>query len=365
MTAAVAAHGPSAFWYATRGAGATTTVLLTASVVMGIGEERGWRPGGSPRYAIAALHRTISMLALAMLAVHIVTTILDPFPRIGVLAAFVPYATDYRPLWMGLGAVAADLLVAVTITSLVRRRLGYQVWRGVHWAAYACWPVAILHGLGTGSDTKSTWMLALTIGSVGAVVLAVLARVARAGTPSPARVGAASAATLCVIGLAAWLPQGPLAHGWSRRAGTPASVLAAFNPPAAASARRTASTTASDPFDHTFTAGFAGPLREGTSSDGTAVVDLRLRLDGRPDGILRIRLGGTALPGGGLSMDRSAVTLGPPQRPTEYQGKVQFLQDAVLRAEVGSRDGRALRLKVNLSIAGGSVSGTLAGRPIA
>jgi hypothetical protein len=208
-------------------------------------------------------------------------------------------------------------------------------------------------------------MLALTIGSVGAVVLAVLARVARAGTPPPARIGAASAATLSVIGLAAWLPQGPLASGWARRAGTPASVLGAFNPPAA-SARRTASAAnTTDAFGHSFSAAFSGPLREGRSADGTAVVDIRLHLQGRPDGILRIRLGGSALPGGGLSMESSAVTLGPPGRPTEYQGKVQFLRDTVLRAEVGSADGRALRLRVNLAVDGGSVSGTVSGRPVA
>ena len=356
-----AAHGPSALWYATRGAGATTTVLLTASVVLGIGEERGWRPGSAPRYAVAALHRTISMLALTLLAIHVVTTLLDPFPKIAVLAVFVPYATDYRPLWMGLGAVAADLLLAVIVTSLVRRRLGYRAWRGVHWAAYACWPVAILHGLGTGSDTKATWMLALTFGSVAAVLVAVLARVARENTPSPARIGAAAAAALTVIGLAVWLPAGPLADGWARRAGTPASVVTAFDPPARP---RAAATTMSDAFAHAFSADFAGPVREGTSVDGTAVVDLRLRLRGQPDGVLRIRLGGSALPGGGLSMQRSAVTLGPPARPTEYEGKVQFLQDNFLRAEVGSTDGRAVRLSVSLSVDGGSVSGTVSGRPL-
>jgi methionine sulfoxide reductase heme-binding subunit len=361
MIAAVAAHGPSALWYATRGAGVTTTVLLTASVVLGITEERGWRLGGSSRYAIAALHRTISMLALAMLAMHIVTTLLDPFPKIAVLAAFVPFATDYRPLWMGLGAVAADLLLAVAVTSLVRRRLGYRTWRGVHWAAYACWPVAILHGLGTGSDVKSTWMLALTIGSVAAVLMAVLARVWRASTPSPARTGAVAAATFSIIGLAAWLPQGPLADGWAQRAGTPASVLAAFKPPAV---RRSSTAGDNDAFGRSFSAGFAGPLRQGTSSDGMAVVDLRLRLQGRPDGVLHIRLGGSALPGGGLSMQRSAVTLGPPGHPGEYRGKVQFLQDNVLRAEVGSADGRAVRLSIDLSVGDGSVSGTVSGRPV-
>jgi hypothetical protein len=139
-------------------------------------------------------------------------------------------------------------------------------------------------------------------------------------------------------------------------------VLAAFKPPAAAATR---SAPAGDAFGQTFSAAFTGPLREGTSANGTAVVDLRLHLQGRPEGILRIRLGGSALPGGGLSMDRSAVTLGPPERPTEYQGKVQFLQNTLLRAEVGSADGRALRLNVNLSVDGGSVSGTVSGRPLA
>lgn len=365
MIAAAATHGPSAFWYATRGAGATTTVLLTASVVLGITEERGWRPGGTSRYSIAALHRTISMLALAMLAIHIVTTILDPFPKIGIAAAFIPFGTDYRPLWMGFGAVAADLLIAITITSLVRRRLGYRVWRGVHWAAYACWPVAILHGLGTGSDVKSTWMLALTVLSVAAVALAVLARVARAATPGAARVGATSAAVLGIGALAFWLPQGPLADGWAKRAGTPASVLTAFNPRAPVTVTKRAKRPARDPFAHTFSEQFSGPLREGTSRDGSAVVDLNLRLQGTPDGVLHIRLGGQALPGGGLSMQRSAVTLGPPGQPNKYQGKVQFLQDNFLRSEVGSAEGSAVRLSVSLNVGGGSVSGTVSGRPLA
>jgi methionine sulfoxide reductase heme-binding subunit len=366
MIAAVAAHGPSPLWYATRGAGATTMVLLTASVVLGIGEERGWRPAKAPRYAVAALHRTISMLALVMLVVHIVTTIADPFPKIGIAAAFIPFATDYRPLWMGLGTVASDLLIALIITSVLRRRLGYRAWRAVHWAAYACWPVAILHGLGTGSDTKATWMLALTLASVAAVVMAVLARLARPGTSPRARIGGTSAATLSVIGLAVWLPGGPLGTGWAKRAGTPASVLTAFKPKVArATARTTVAKTVPDPFGRSFSASFTGPLREGTSAGGLAVVDLNLRLQGQPDGVLRIRLGGAALSGGGLRMDRSAVTLGPPGRPGEYQGKVDFLQNSELRAKVGSPEGHALRLDVSLSIDGSNVQGTVSGKPLA
>jgi hypothetical protein len=349
-----AAHGPSALWYATRGAGAMTLVLLTASVVLGIAEVRRWAPARAPHFAIAAMHRWVSLVAIALLAVHVVTTLLDPFPSIAVLNAGIPFVTSYRPLWIGFGTLASDLLVALVLTSLVRRRLGYRAWRGVHWLAYACWPVALLHGLGAGSDTKATWMLALTAACVVAVLVALGTRLVSPGTPAAMRTGAVAGAALGVLGLAAWLPQGPLARGWAGRAGTPRSVLEAFSPrPAAPPARR----AAADPLARSFSAALSGTIRNGVSAGGMGVVDLRLHLSGGPAGELRIRLGGQALPGGGLRMDRSAVTLGPPARPGEFQGRIQSLQNTVMSALVGSADGRALRLTVSLSLGGGSVSG--------
>src|SRR5260370_41126032 len=65
-------------------------------------------------------------------------------------------------MWLGLGAVAFDLMLALTVTSLLRTRLSYRSWRLVHWGSYLAWPVAVLHGLGTGSDTPVRWGLALT-----------------------------------------------------------------------------------------------------------------------------------------------------------------------------------------------------------
>jgi sulfoxide reductase heme-binding subunit YedZ len=357
---AAANHGPSTLWYATRGAGAMTLVLLTVSVVLGIGEVRRWQPVGAPRFAVAALHRTTSLLALALLAVHVVTTLLDPFPRIGLLSVAVPFATDYRPLWMALGTLASDVLVALVVTSLVRRRLGYRAWRGLHWLAYACWPVAVLHGLGTGSDTRSTWMLALTLACVGAVVVAVANRLAAPETRSAVRTGTAAVMVLSGLALAVWLSQGPLARGWARRAGTPPAVLAAFAPPAVVHPTRHAP---SDPLARPFSAGIAGTIHNGVSAGGTGVVDLSLRLTSGPPGVLRVRLGGQALPDGGLRMERSAVTLGPPADPARYQGRVEDLQDSRLRSLVGSADGRALRLTIDLSIGAGAVGGEVRGTP--
>jgi DMSO/TMAO reductase YedYZ heme-binding membrane subunit len=359
MTAAVS-HGPSALWYATRGAGATTLVLLTISVVLGICEVRRWQPGGVPRFAIAAMHRTISLLALALLAVHIVTTLLDPFPPIGVLNAAVPFVTDYRPLWTGLGTLASDMLVALAVTSLARRRLGYDAWRRLHWLAYACWPVALLHGLGNGSDADSTWMLALTMACVGAVVVAVGGRLA-ARPARPARGPVAGVLTLALVALVVWMAQGPLASGWARRAGTPAAVLAAFAPKAAPSPVRPA---AVDALAKPFTARVSGTIRSGVSSGGVNVVDLSMRLTGGPRGVLRIRLGGQPLAGGGLHMERSAVAFGPPGDPARYRGRIDFLHGTQLRALVGSAGGRAVQLSLDLSLGRDRVGGQLRAVPV-
>ena len=364
-------HGPSALWYATRGAGAVTLILLTASVVLGIGEVRRWSPAGAPRFAVASLHRTLSLLGLAVLVVHVVTTLADPFPPIGLLTAVVPFATDYRPLWMGMGTLAADLVLALVLTSLVRRRLGYRAWRGLHWLAYACWPVAVLHGLGTGSDTKATWMLVLTLACVAAVVAAQANRLAARETPRPARAGAAAVMVAACLGLAVWLTQGPLAQGWARRAGTPASVLSAFAPKVAAApatavpAPRTAARhVREDALARPFTATLDGSLHKGLSSGGASVIDLSMRLHGGPSGVLRIRLGGSATQDGGLLMHESSVAMGPTADPGRYQGRIEFLDGTRLRAVVGSADGRAVRLDVDLSLGETTVAGRVHAAPV-
>jgi Ferric reductase like transmembrane component len=362
-----AAHGPSALWYATRGTGAIALVLLSISVVLGIGEVQAWRPAGAPRFAIAAMHRTISLLAVALLAVHVITTVLDPFPHIGALNAVIPFQTTYRPLWLGLGTIASDLLLALLLTSLVRRRLGFRVWRGVHWFAYACWPVALLHGIGAGSDTKATWMLALTLACVGAVLVTVGARLAAPATPQEVRIGAGVLAALAALALGIWLPQGPLARGWARRAGTPAHVLTAFAPAARAVRAAPVTRRAAPPPDalaRPFAATLAGSVSNGTSAGGVGVADLRMRLQGGPRGVLRLRLGGRPLPGGGLRMDRSAVTLGPPHDPARYSGRIQTLRDNILSALVSSPDGHAVRLTVELTLQGDSVGGQIRGTPV-
>jgi sulfoxide reductase heme-binding subunit YedZ len=222
----LAVSGPSAYWYLTRSTGAVTLILLTLTIALGVADVQRLSSHRWPRFVVDSLHRNVSLLAVLFLLVHILTSILDGFAHISLLDALVPFVGSYRPFWLGLGALALDLMLAITFTSLLRRRMGYSTWKATHWLAYACWPIALLHGLGTGSDVKSTWLLSLSIGCLAVVLIAVLARAA-AGWPGDARIRASAIATLGVFSLflALWLPNGPLASNWARRSGTPSSLL--------------------------------------------------------------------------------------------------------------------------------------------
>ena len=175
----LALNGPG-LWYATRATGLVTLLLLTASVLLGVMTAGRFSSDKWPRFLTVGLHRNISLLVLIFLALHIGTTVVDTYTSIPAAAAFVPFASSYKAPWLGLGAVAVDLLIVVVLTSLLRRRLGFRAWRRLHWLAYACWPLALAHGLGTGTDRKTLWVFAATLGCAAAVAVAATWRVVAA-----------------------------------------------------------------------------------------------------------------------------------------------------------------------------------------
>ena len=169
----LAATNSHALWYLTRATGLVSLLLLTGSVVLGIIGVKRWSSRHWPRFVTGGLHKNVSLLAVAFLAVHVVTAVTDSFVTITWLNVFVPFTGTYRPVWLGLGAVAGDLLIALIITSLARQFIGYRAWRAVHWAAYGCWPIALVHGIGTGTDARHGWALAMLLGSLGLVGAAI------------------------------------------------------------------------------------------------------------------------------------------------------------------------------------------------
>ena len=169
-------NGPM-LWFANRGTGVVLLLLLTFSVMMGVLSTArvSWRFW--PRMLSQGLHRNVSMLAVTFLAAHVVTAVVDTFVDIRWWQAFVPFGGTYKPVWLGLGALSLDLLIAVTVTSLLRHRMSHRPWRAVHVLAYAAWGMGLLHGIQIGTDSPSVWDAALNYGCIGVVSVAVIARV--------------------------------------------------------------------------------------------------------------------------------------------------------------------------------------------
>jgi methionine sulfoxide reductase heme-binding subunit len=175
----------TALWYTSRATGVVCLLLMTAVVLLGVLVTRQGRLPGLPRFAVTGLHRNLSLLAVLFLVIHVVTAILDPFVTIGWVATVVPLASPYRPVWIGLGAVALDLMAALVLTSLARARIGRRAWRAVHWLAYACWPLSLAHGLGSSGDLRSGPLLWLTAACAAAVAAALAVRAMTAARTVP------------------------------------------------------------------------------------------------------------------------------------------------------------------------------------
>jgi len=169
-------------WYTTRGAGAVTLILLTAVVGLGILTVLRVQSPSWPRFLTTGLHRNLALMTMVFLALHIVTSVVDPFTHLGWAAALIPFSSFYRTFWLGLGVVSFELLLAIVVTSLMRGFLGHHAWRAIHWLTYAAWPVGVLHGVGTGTDTLSAWMLAITAACIAAVGVAIFVRLTSGST---------------------------------------------------------------------------------------------------------------------------------------------------------------------------------------
>ena len=175
----------TALWYCSRATGVVLIVLLGAVMLLGLIINRQGRLPGLPRFAVTGLHRNLSLLSLLFLVVHIATAVGDGFVSIPWISGFIPFTSDYEAFWLGLGAVAVDLMLAVILTSLIRGRIKPSVWRVVHWSSYLMFPVMIAHSIGSSRDLQSGWLLGLTVSVTVLVILAAAIRATAELTATP------------------------------------------------------------------------------------------------------------------------------------------------------------------------------------
>jgi DMSO/TMAO reductase YedYZ heme-binding membrane subunit len=164
-------------WFANRGTGIVLLVLYTVVVVLGILSSSSRGPGRFvPAFVTQGMHRNLALLSMLLLGAHITTAVLDDYVDIRWFDALLPVGGLYRPIYLGLGALSLDLLIAIALTTALRRRIPERVWRRIHLLSYASWVAAVVHTIGIGTDVGTPWARWTLLGCVAAVVAAAVGR---------------------------------------------------------------------------------------------------------------------------------------------------------------------------------------------
>lgn len=193
-----------ALWTVVRASGTVDLVLLTLVVALGVTVIGHGSLRGTPRFVFQHLHRDASLFAVALLVGHVVAAVV--LVHLDVVPAVVPFASDTRRVYLGLGVLGADLMALIAVTSMVRRRLGLRGWRRLHVAAYVAWAAGVIHGAAPGTDRRVPWIAALDISCVAIVLAAVALRLSRQPRQHPFRLLAVGAGTaFALAGFVVWM----------------------------------------------------------------------------------------------------------------------------------------------------------------
>jgi DMSO/TMAO reductase YedYZ heme-binding membrane subunit len=354
--------GSALTWEVARAGGFVAYGLLTASVAIGLAVSLKWRSPRWTRFITTELHRFVTLLALVFIGLHTVAVVLDPFIRFAPAEVLVPFVSHYRPLWIALGIVGAYLVMAVYASEWIRPHIGYAWWRRFHYLAFVAFVLALIHGLGTGSDARTSW--AIVVYAASAVLVGALIGV-RALPPTGERghpIVALLAASALIVG-AYWTWQGPLQPGWNAIAnngngsgGTLAAVANADRP-IVTSTQPSATPTPSPGPPQAFSDTLSGQLAQ--VDDGSVVLSATLQSSND-----KLALQFRPTDDGRLRLDGATVTLSAPDGNT-CAGLVQGADNNALFAACRSAsNGSTWLLRMALTAdASGAVRGSIRATP--
>jgi hypothetical protein len=358
-------------WDVARAGGFTAYILVTLAIALGLILTLHWQSPRWPRLINSELHNFVTLLSLVFVGVHVLAVWVDPFTRFGWNEIFIPFASHYRPLWMALGIIALYLGIAIGITTWLRPHIGYRWWRRCHVLTLLIFALATVHGIATGSDTRTWWGMAIYTGSALLVGTLLWQRlhvpVSAQGRAHPIL---ATGMLLLVLAGTIWTVLGPLQPGWNAIAnngqGSGARTAAPVSP------QQSSTSSAAPAFTTPFRAVIQGTLTQtGPDAHGTVILRIDTTLSQGAQGTLQIVLQGqiSGDDEDGMNITASQVTLNAPAGGLRYVGPLtrlageqQWYMAALLTATGSS--GSQVEVQVAIHIAAsGQVSGMVAGIP--
>ncbi len=347
-------------WEIARAGGFMAYGLLTASVAIGLIVSLKWRSPRWTRFITTELHRFVTLLSLVFTALHTLMVAIDPFIKFSPLEVLVPFVSHYRPLWIALGIIATYLAIAVYFSERIRPFVGYAWWRRFHYLSFIVFALALIHGIGTGSDVRTPWAIGLYVTSVVLIGALILVR-AFPPTTEPAHPLPAAAAVVAILAVGLWAWTGPLQPGWNSIANNAQGSGGAIVNPAGAtpasggaeSPQPSATPFVRQPFADTI----SGQLVQ--SVDGSVALTAILRSSGD-----RLTLRFPSAPGGQPTIEGATVSLLAPNGDT-CTGPIQGAQgNALVAACQGASSGSVWQLQMTLTAGdNGAVRGSIDATP--
>lgn len=362
-------------WDVARAGGFTAYTLLTLSVAIGLALTLHWQTPRWPRLINSELHNFITLLALIFTGVHVLAVWLDPFTSFGWNEVFIPFASHYRPLWMAFGIVALYLGLAIGLSTWLRPYIGYKWWRRLHVLTLLLFALVAVHGIATGSDTRTWWGALLYASSILLVGILLWLRLYEpANAQSKAHPGLAMGMLVLVVAGAVWALLGPFQAGWNvvanngQGSGASSAVQGSVGTRSAAQSGQPAQTV----FAPSFSGNVQGMMTQrGPDSNGNVTLRLNMTITNGPQGTVQVLLGGQVVDNAGnISVRSSRVTLSSADGTQVYTGVLtnltaqgQWDMTALLHA-VGSNGSSNQQLQVHMLIQidnAGQSTGTISG----
>ncbi len=314
-------------WDVARAGGFTAYILIMLSVAVGLALTMHWQSPKWPRIINSELHNFLALLGTVFIVVHVLAVWIDPFTRFGWAEVFLPFVSHYRPVWMAFGIVALYLGIAIGISTWIRPFIGYAWWRGLHILTLLAFILVTIHGVATGSDTRTWWGALIYGGSVLLVGSLLWQRLIKPANPQSRAhpILAISVIIAMLIGMLFALI-GPLQPGWNATAnngqGSGGSTALATS-----KGSQSSQTAQISPFAPPFTAQLQGTLTQsGPDNNGNVTLVINATLSQGATGALQITLQGQSGDDGSLNVTNTHVILGTNAQTPLYSGPLTTLK---------------------------------------
>ena len=167
----------TSFWYLSRSAGLVAYLLLWGSVVWGLLLSSKIGQGRLRTPVLLDAHQFLSNVAIGFAAFHGLVLMGDRYLSFPLAAVLVPFAGTYKPALVAAGQIGLWLSLLLSLSFLVRRRMGQRLWRSFHYLSFVAFWAVVAHSVLIGSDSGVPVIAVMYLGTAGAVLFLTFYRI--------------------------------------------------------------------------------------------------------------------------------------------------------------------------------------------